>query len=127
MSSAAPLVVTTGGALPEVVGDDGIGALLVDPGDPDALASALGRVLDDPVFAQQLGDNARARVLENWSWHHTALRTVEQYELLLDEFYNAPRSRWARPFERRGELPAGAIRAQKLAAEARARAAAEAE
>lgn len=120
MSSAAPLVVTTGGALPEVVGDDGVGALLVDPGDPDALAAALGRVLADPDFAQQLGDNARARVLENWSWHHTALRTVEQYELLLDEFFASPRSKWARPFERRGELPEGAVRARRLAAKARA-------
>lgn len=122
MSSAAPLVVTTGGALPEVAGDNGVGALLVDPGDPDALAAALGRVFDNPEYAQQLGDNARARVLENWSWHHTALRTVEQYELLLDEYYATPRSKLARPFERRGELPKGAIRAQKLAAEARARA-----
>jgi len=125
MSSAAPLVVTTGGALPEVVGHDGVGALLVDPGNPDALAAALGRVLDDPAFAQELGNNARSRVLENWSWHHTALRTIEQYELLLDEFYATPRSRFARPFPVRGELPEGAIRAQKLAAEARARAATE--
>ena len=66
-------------------------------------------------FAQQLGDNARARVLENWSWHHTALRTIEQYELLLDEFYATERSKFARPFERRGELPEGAVRAQRLA------------
>ena len=121
MSSAAPLVVTTGGALPEVVGDHGVGALLVDPGDSDALAAALGRLLDDAEYAQQLGDNARARVLENWSWHHTALRTVEQYGLLLDEYYATPRSKFARPFERRGELPEGAVRAQKLAAEARTR------
>jgi len=125
MSSAAPLVVTTGGALPEVVGEDGVGALLVDPGNPDALAAALGRMLDDPEFAEQLGANARARVLENWSWHHTALRTIEQYELLLDEFYATPRSKFARPFARQGELPEGAVRAQKLAAEARARAATE--
>jgi len=64
-------------------------------------------------------------VLANWSWHHTAVRTVEQYELLLDEFYATERSTFARPFPVRGELPQGAIRAQRLAAEARARAAAE--
>ena len=122
MSSAAPLVVTTGGALPEVVGEHGEGALLVDPGNSDVLAAALGQVLDNPVYAAQLGDNARARVLENWSWYHTAVRTVEQYELLLDEYYSTKRAKFPRAFERRGELPAGAIRAQKLAAEARARA-----
>ncbi|MCO4835151.1 MAG: glycosyltransferase family 4 protein, partial [Acidimicrobiaceae bacterium] len=125
MSSAAPLVVTNGGALPEVVGEDGVGALVVETGNPDALAAALGRVLDDPEYAEQLGANARARVLENWSWHHTALRTIEQYELLLDEYYATPRSKIARPFKRGGQLPEGAVKAQKLAAEARARAAAE--
>lgn len=121
MSSAAPLVVTTGGALPEVVGPDGHGALLVDPGNSDELAAALRRVLDDPELGERLGTNARERVLGNWSWHHTALRTVEQYRLLLDEFHSTPRSKWARPFPVRGELPEGAVRAQRLAAEARAR------
>src|SRR6202165_3542805 len=47
MACGVPLVATTGGALPEVVGDDGRTGLLVPPGDPGALAAALGRVLDD--------------------------------------------------------------------------------
>src|SRR6185369_14533 len=39
MSCAAPLVTTTGGALPEVVGNDNETALLVPPGDSGALAA----------------------------------------------------------------------------------------
>ena len=83
MSCAAPLVTTTGGALPEVVGADGEAALLVPPGDAAALAGALRRVLDDPELGRRLGQGGRRRVLDNWSWRHTAERTVEQYRILL--------------------------------------------
>ncbi|MYI55953.1 MAG: glycosyltransferase family 4 protein [Acidimicrobiia bacterium] len=83
MSCAVPLVTTTGGALPEVVGPDGEAALLVPPGDAPSLAGALRRVLDDPDLGRRLGQEGRRRVLDNWSWHHTAERTVEQYRILL--------------------------------------------
>ena len=84
MSCAAPLVATTGGALPEVSGPDGEAALLVPPGDGAALASALRRILDDPELGRRLGHGGRRRVLDRWGWHHTARRTVEQYRLLLE-------------------------------------------
>ena len=83
MSCATPLVSTTGGALPEVVGADGDAALLVPPADGAALAIAIGRILDDDMLARNLGDGGRRRVLDRWSWRHTAERTVEQYRLLL--------------------------------------------
>ncbi|MCY3926612.1 MAG: glycosyltransferase family 4 protein [bacterium] len=83
MSCAVPLVTTTGGALPEVVGPDGEAALLVPPGDAPSLAGALRRVLDDPDLGRRLGRGGRRRVLDNWSWRHTAERTVEQYRILL--------------------------------------------
>jgi len=83
MSCAVPLVTTTGGALPEVVGPDGEAALLVPPGDASALAGAVRRILDDPGLGRRLGQGGRRRVLDNWSWRHTAERTVEQYRALL--------------------------------------------
>ena len=83
MSCATPLVTTTGGALPEVVGREGEAALLVPPGDGEALAQALGRLLDDAEVGRRLGQGGRRRVLDNWSWRHTAERTVEQYRILL--------------------------------------------
>src|SRR5438067_433483 len=64
MASGVPLVATTGGALPEVVGDDGRNAVLVPPGDPGALAGAIGRVLDDDALRQRLSAAGRAHVLD---------------------------------------------------------------
>ena len=50
MACGVPVVATTGGALPEVVGTDGETGLLVEPDDPGALAGAIGRLLDDPAL-----------------------------------------------------------------------------
>jgi glycosyltransferase involved in cell wall biosynthesis len=85
MACGVPLVATTGGALPEVVGEDGDTALLVPPGDSDALAGAIRRALDDPELRDRIGAAGRQRVIERWTWRHTATGTVEQYRALLAE------------------------------------------
>jgi glycosyltransferase involved in cell wall biosynthesis len=85
MACGVPTVATTGGALPEVVGRDGETALLVPPGDPSALAAALGRALDDAELRARIGDAGRERVLERFTWRKTAEGTVEHYRALLEE------------------------------------------
>jgi len=85
MAAGVPLVATTGGALPEVVGEDGRNALLVPPGDPGALAGAIGRVLDDPALRTRLGAAGRAHVLDRYTWAATARGTVEQYRRAIQE------------------------------------------
>jgi glycosyltransferase involved in cell wall biosynthesis len=85
MACGVPLVATTGGALPEVAGTDGKTALLVPPGDPGALAGAIGRALDDAALRARLGPAGRERVLERFTWRATAVGTVEQYRKLLAE------------------------------------------
>jgi glycosyltransferase involved in cell wall biosynthesis len=85
MSCGVPLVATTGGALPEVVGKDNETALLVPPGDGEALAVRIATALDDPELRARIGAAGRQRVIDSWSWRHTAERTVEQYRILLDE------------------------------------------
>jgi glycosyltransferase involved in cell wall biosynthesis len=50
------------GGIPEVV-TDGRDGLLVEPGDPAALAGALDHVLGDDTLRDRLGTNARERAL----------------------------------------------------------------
>jgi glycosyltransferase involved in cell wall biosynthesis len=85
MACATPLVTTTGGALPEVVGPDGGAGLLVPPGDPQALASAIGRVLDDPALGARLGAAGRERVAQRFTWRSAAAGTVEVYQRAMAE------------------------------------------
>ncbi len=83
MACATPLVVTTAGALPEVVGPDGVSALHVTPGDPEALAASVGRLLDDPALAARLGAAGRVRVVERFTWRAVAEQTVAWYRTVL--------------------------------------------
>ena len=84
MACGVPVVATTGGALPEVVGPSGAAGLLVPPGDAGALASAMGRALDDPALRARLGRAGRRRALERYTWRATAEGTVAQYRRLLE-------------------------------------------
>jgi glycosyltransferase involved in cell wall biosynthesis len=84
MACGAPVVATTGGALPEVVGPDGETALLVQPDDPGALAQAIGRLMDDPALRRRLGAGGRARVLERFTWRVTAEQTAECYRAVVE-------------------------------------------
>jgi len=79
MATGTPLVATTGGAIPEVAGPDGETCLAVPPGDPGALASALGRLLDDPELRARIGAAGRERVLTRFTWERAAELTAERY------------------------------------------------
>jgi len=85
MACAVPLVATSGGALPEVVGPDGGAGLLVPPGDPEALAAALGRLLDDVDLRARLGRAGRARVLERFTWGRCAEATAAHYRWVIED------------------------------------------
>jgi glycosyltransferase involved in cell wall biosynthesis len=84
MACGVPLVTTTGGALPEVVGTSGDGAMTVEPGDPGALAQMIIEVLNDDGLRARLGERGRRRVLDRFTWRKTAEGTAEQYYLELE-------------------------------------------
>ena len=80
MACEVPVVATTGGALPEVVGTDGSAGILVPPRDAGALASAIATVLDAGDRRARMGSMGRARVLERFTWKRAAELTAEQYQ-----------------------------------------------
>ena len=79
MSCAAPLVTTTGGALPEVTGPSGEAALTVPPNDPGALATAILTMLAEPELRARLGAAGRARILDRFTWRKTAEGMIENW------------------------------------------------
>jgi glycosyltransferase involved in cell wall biosynthesis len=80
MACATPLVVSRAGAIPEVVGEDGVCADLVTPGDVGELTSAIAALLDDPERRTTMGAAGRARVQELFSWRAVAEATATAYE-----------------------------------------------
>ncbi|MBW2410070.1 MAG: glycosyltransferase family 4 protein [Deltaproteobacteria bacterium] len=76
MACAVPVISTTGGALPEVVGDAG---MLVPPADYQALAQAIASLLDHPEMACRLGQAGYQRVQKHFTWHRAAQKTVAAY------------------------------------------------
>jgi glycosyltransferase involved in cell wall biosynthesis len=76
MASGTPVVATTAGAVPEVAGE---AAILVEPGDPAALAEGIRQALADSERLVAAGLE-RAR---QFSWAETARRTLAVYRELL--------------------------------------------
>ena len=80
MACGVPVIATTGGALPEVVGDAGI---LVPPKNADALAAAIKQLLADKQAQQRMSEAGRKRVREKFSWEQAARKTLEVYQEVL--------------------------------------------
>jgi glycosyltransferase involved in cell wall biosynthesis len=83
MACGVPVISTTGGALPEVVGDAG---LLVPPGDHLALAKAIAQVCNDPVCAMRLSRAGYERVMNHFTWEAAARKTVTAYLRTIDDY-----------------------------------------
>jgi glycosyltransferase involved in cell wall biosynthesis len=80
MACGTPVIATTGGALPEVIGNAGI---LVPPGRADALAVAIKQLLNDEETQRRMSEAGRKRVEEKFNWEQAAIRTLEVYQEVL--------------------------------------------
>lgn len=86
MACATPLVVSRAGAIPEVVGPDGLCADLVTPGDVGELAAAVGALLDDPERRDRYGAAGRRRVEELFSWRAVAATVAAAYDEVIADY-----------------------------------------
>lgn len=86
MACATPLVVSRAGAIPEVVGPEGLCAEVVTPGDVGELKAALEIMLDDPERRARMGAAGRKRVEEMFSWRAVAIKVARAYEEVIADF-----------------------------------------
>jgi glycosyltransferase involved in cell wall biosynthesis len=80
MTLGVPVVAANRGSLPELLGDTGT---LVEPDDPDEMAAAIARLLDDDALAATSAANGvtRSRLFD---WRETARRVYQAYQLAID-------------------------------------------
>ena len=82
MACGVPLVSTSGGALPEVVGDAGV---TVPVQDPRAMAAAISELLKDSERRQALGQAGLARVTKEFSWSRAAAQYLDLYHQVIEQ------------------------------------------
>lgn len=84
MAMRKVVVVSSTHALREIVDHERTG-LVFQKGDPDALAEALTRLVDDPALRDSLAENGRAWAVEHRSWGASGRVAVNGYRALLED------------------------------------------
>jgi glycogen(starch) synthase len=77
MWAGLPIVASRTGGIPDVI-EDGVNGLLVPPGEPEALARAIDRVLADRALAYRLSEGAQQRA-KDYDWEVLAGRVLQVY------------------------------------------------
>ncbi|MGH9368297.1 MAG: glycosyltransferase, partial [Thermoanaerobaculia bacterium] len=77
-AAGRPVVVTDTGGMPEVV-EEGRTGFVVPTRDPEALGSALARILENAPRAAAMGERAGQLARTTYSWERIAVRTARLY------------------------------------------------
>jgi starch synthase len=83
MACGTPVLASRVGAIPEML-DDGRAGVLVEHGEPRALAGALEALLDDPARAAELGARARERCERRYDARRQFTKLVEHLRTIAD-------------------------------------------
>ncbi len=78
MACGVPAVCTSVASMPEIV-EDGRSGFIVPPNEPQALREKLIWLRDNPDKARTMGENARQRVIQKFSWPRVVERCLEIY------------------------------------------------
>jgi glycosyltransferase involved in cell wall biosynthesis len=79
MARRVPVVASAVGGIPEVI-TSGVDGLLVEPADPDALASSVSRLLGDASLRRRIGDAGYRTVAERFSIDAQVRRIESVYD-----------------------------------------------
>jgi glycosyltransferase involved in cell wall biosynthesis len=78
LASGLPIVGTTVGGIPDLV-EHGVNGLLVPPGDPAALATAIRTLADDPHRRREIARRNRLKAESVLDWHRVTARYLTVY------------------------------------------------
>ncbi len=87
MACGLPMIVSTAGALPELVGN--FAGMVHTPGDDEELASNLQEVLTNGTRRRALGTAARAHIVEHFTWDTMCDAYLDLYRQLADRTIRA--------------------------------------
>ncbi|MBA3659531.1 MAG: glycosyltransferase [Gemmatimonadales bacterium] len=79
LASGLPIVGSRTGGIPEFV-EHGRNGLLVPPRTPEAIASAIGHLADEPLLRLAIGARNRAKAESTLTWEHVASQYIEVYD-----------------------------------------------
>lgn len=79
MATGLPVVASNVGGIPEALAYGG--GLLVPPNNPEALAEALRKLIEDPNYRHEMGEQGHASYLDHFVWD----RVIDQYEVVIDQ------------------------------------------
>ena len=82
MATGLAVVATRTGGTPEYV-ENGKCGILAEPADPDSLADAIVRLLNDETLRRQMGQAGRQRAVDRFSCEQLAQSLMSQYEDVL--------------------------------------------
>jgi glycosyltransferase involved in cell wall biosynthesis len=74
-AAATPVVISRCEGVSDIV-ENGRCGLIVPPDDPEALAAAIIRLLQDPELRRELGANGRRLIEQGYTWRHVAEKMV---------------------------------------------------
>ena len=84
MACGTPVICTDAGGMPEIV-EDGENGFIVPLNDPKKLEEKIRYFLDNPEESKRMGENARKKILADFTWDAVARRCLEGYSELLNK------------------------------------------
>lgn len=82
MACALPVIATNVSGIPEQI-DEGVNGFMITPGDIQSFYKRIVELLESPEKRLTMGQNARKKVFEKFTWNRVAKKIADMYEQML--------------------------------------------